>query len=221
MRTLFARRPVLEGNLPGMEFGNAAPRNRGLKKTDRSRQPNVYPARAMFRPMNIFDAAVVGATILAVIMGYRSGLLRSLATIFGYVLATPIAIVATPKLAPLFATQGTPSFGANGLLFAAVFLGVGILTGALLRSAIGLVAGEDISLPDRAAGAALGAVRVGLLAVLMVLIFEQIIPPKQRPGWLVQSQLRPILAAAGEQGVRSLPPDVAAQIDRLKRERGI
>ena len=55
----------------------------------------------MFDLMNIFDAVVVGATILAVIMGYRSGLLRSLATLFGYVLAAPIAVVATPKLAPL------------------------------------------------------------------------------------------------------------------------
>ncbi len=175
----------------------------------------------MFHLMNIFDAVVIGATLLAVIMGYRSGLLRSLATIFGYVLAAPIAIVATPKLAPLFATQGTSSFGTNGLLFAAVFLGVGILTGALLRSAIGLMAGEDISLPDRAAGAVLGAVRVVLLAVLMVLIFERIIPPKKAPGWLAQSQLRPILSAAGEQGVRKLPPDIMAQIDRMKKERGI
>jgi membrane protein required for colicin V production len=175
----------------------------------------------MLRTMNPFDAVVIGATLLAIVMGYRSGLLRSLATIFGYVLAAPIAVVATPKLAPLFATQAPSSFGANGLLFASVFLGAGILTGALLRSAIGLMAGEDISLPDRAAGATLGAVRVMLLAVLMVLIFERIIPPKKAPGWLTQSQLRPILAAAGEQGVRKLPPDVVAQIDRMKKERGI
>ena len=60
--------------------------------------------------MNLFDAVVIGATLVAVVMGYRSGLLRSLATIFGYVLAAPVAIVATPKLAPLFMTQtGRPS----------------------------------------------------------------------------------------------------------------
>lgn len=171
--------------------------------------------------MNIFDAAVVGATLLAVTMGYRSGLLRSLATIFGYVLAAPAAIVATPKLAPLFMTQTPSSAGASGLLFAVVFLGIGILTGAMLRSAVGLAVGEDISLPDRAAGATLGAVRTLLLAVLMVLIFERIIPRKQEPGWFAQSQLRPILAAAGAQGVRKLPPSVLAQIDRMKKERGI
>ena len=100
-------------------------------------------------------------------------------------------------------------------------LGAGLLIAALLRGAVSLMIGDDISVPDRAAGAALGAVRILLLAVLMVLIFEHIIPRKQEPGWLAQSQLRPILAAAGEKGVRSLPPDVVAQIDRMKKDRRI
>lgn len=172
--------------------------------------------------MNLFDAAVIGATLVAIVLGYRSGLLRSLATIFGYLLAAPVAIVATPKLAPLFVAQTqTPAPVSNALLFAAVFLAAGILAGALLRSTVSLMIGDDISLPDRAAGAALGAVRILLLAVLMVLIFERIIPAKQEPAWLAQSQLRPLLSAAGEMGVRSLPPDMVAQIDRIKKDRRI
>lgn len=171
--------------------------------------------------MNIFDAVVVGATLLTVILGYRSGLLRSLATIFGYVLAAPVAVMATPKLAPLFVKQAATAGASSALVFAVVFLGVGIVTGALLRSAVGLAVGDDVSLPDRAAGATLGAIRTLLLAVLLVLVFDRIIPPKQRPAWLAQSHLRPILTAAGEQGVRTLPPSVIAQIDRMKKERGI
>ena len=171
--------------------------------------------------MNIFDAAVIGATLVAVVTGYRSGLLRSLATIFGYLLAAPVAVVAAPKLAPLFMTQPLSPDGPGILLFAGIFLGVGFVTAAMLRSAVSLVAGDDVSVPDRAAGAALGAVRILLLAVLMVLIFERIIPPKREPAWLAQSQLRPLLAAAGEQGVRKLPADVVAHIDRMKKERGI
>ena len=93
-----------------LDFG----RGPGLGEIHRSRQRNVYPAAAMFDLMNIFDAVVVGATILAVIMGYRSGLLRSLATIFGYVLAAPIAVVATPKLAPLLMSKTASPAGANG-----------------------------------------------------------------------------------------------------------
>jgi membrane protein required for colicin V production len=171
--------------------------------------------------MNIFDAAVIGATLVAVVMGYRSGLLRSLATIFGYLLAAPVAIVVAPKLTPLVTTQPLSPDGPSLLLVAGIFLGVGFVTAAVLRSAVGLAAGYDVSVPDRAAGAALGAVRIVLLAVLMVLIFERMIPPKREPAWLAQSKLRPLLAAAGEQGVRKLPADVVAHIDRLKKERGI
>jgi membrane protein required for colicin V production len=154
-------------------------------------------------------------------MGYRSGLLRSLATIFGYLLAAPVAMVAAPKLAPLVNTQSPSPEGPGVLLIAGIFLVVGVLTAAMLRGAVGLVAGEAVSLPDRAAGAALGAIRILLLAILMVLIFDRIIPAKRQPAWLAQSQLRPLLAAAGEQGVRKLPPEVIAQIDRIKKERGI
>lgn len=171
--------------------------------------------------MNIFDAVVIGATLVAVIMGYRSGLLRSLATIFGYLLAAPVAIVAAPKLAPLFSVQTATPGATSVLVFAGVFLGTGFLMGAMLSSAVSFATGESVSLPDRAAGAALGAIRVLLLAVLMVLIFERIIPQKREPSWLAQSQLRPLLSAAGAQGVRKLPPNVVAQIDRLKKERGI
>jgi membrane protein required for colicin V production len=33
--------------------------------------------------------------------------------------------------------------------------------------------------------------------------------------------LRPIFSAAGQKGVRALPPELATTIDRLKRERHI
>jgi len=172
--------------------------------------------------MNIFDAVVIGAILIAVVTGYRAGLLRSLATIFGYLLAAPVAIVIAPKLAPLFTTRaaGMPQETSVAVM-AVVFIAIGFVTAALLRNAVGFVTGEDISVPDRICGGALGAVRIVLLAILMVLIFERIIPAKREPAWLAQSQLRPLLSAAGERGVRELPPDLVAQIDRMKRQRGI
>jgi membrane protein required for colicin V production len=35
------------------------------------------------------------------------------------------------------------------------------------------------------------------------------------------SRLRPVLSAAGQMGVKSLPPDLVAAIDRLKKDRHI
>jgi membrane protein required for colicin V production len=171
--------------------------------------------------MSAFDAIVVGLTLLAAVMGYRAGLLRSLATILGYVIAAPLAVAAAPAASKLLPARFGAMGGEFGLVFFVVFLLLGIALGAMLRASLVAVAGETINLPDRAGGAVLGAVRILLVAVLMVLIFERIIPPNKMPPWLSESNLRPHLANAAEMGVRSLPSDVTAYIDNLKRERGL
>ena len=48
--------------------------------------------------INLFDAAIYLCLFVAVVMGFMSGLLRSLATIFGYVCAMPLAVAAAPWL---------------------------------------------------------------------------------------------------------------------------
>jgi membrane protein required for colicin V production len=176
--------------------------------------------------MNPFDGAIYGLTLVAIVLGFRAGLLRSLATIFGYLAAAALAVALTPKLAP-FVTErfNLPAFsipgGQNGLVFAAVFLVSGLLMSALLRMAVSETTGPQPGIADRAGGATLGAIRIVLLAVLLVLILERIIPAGREPAWLAGSKLRPVLSQAGANGLRSLPPDVADYIDGLKRDRGL
>jgi membrane protein required for colicin V production len=171
--------------------------------------------------MNSFDAVVYGLTIVAIWSGFRAGLLRSVATIVGYAAAMPIALATAPLVAPLLAGKSQAVWTQDSVLVVGLFLAIGILLGALLRAAIGEVAGDSVHVTDRLAGSALGAVRIGLVAVTTVLIFDQLIPPDREPAFLRGSQLRPILSAAGRVGLKSLPPDVTAYIDRLKRERRI
>jgi membrane protein required for colicin V production len=46
-----------------------------------------------------------------------------------------------------------------------------------------------------------------------------LIPASLQPAYLVGSRLRPLLSIAGQKGFKSLPPDVIAYIDQLKRNR--
>ena len=169
--------------------------------------------------MNPFDAAVYVCLFVAVVMGFVSGLLRGLATIFGYVAAMGIAVAAAPHLAPVIATQFNLPPAQTWLVFGGIFLVAGFLLSALLRFTVGEMVGTKVSIPDRVAGALLGAVRIGLLAVLLVLVFDRIIPPGREPAFLTGSQWRPVLSKAGQQGLQTLPPEVEAYIDRLKRAR--
>ena len=89
-----------------------------------------------------------------------------------------------------------------------------------------LVAEDTLDLiADNRAEAVIGmhisAVRVALVAVTLVLIVDSLVPSDPQPAFLSGSQLRPLLSAAGQRGFQSLPPDLAASIDRLKKERPI
>ena len=102
-----------------------------------------------------------------------------------------------------------------------MFLISGMVLGKLARLALDDAIGSQAGIGDRLGGAALGAVRVGLVAITLVLVFDQLVPLDRQPAFLTGSQLRPLLSSAGQMGIRSLPPDVAATIDRLKREQRI
>jgi len=171
--------------------------------------------------MNQFDAVVYLFTFVAVIIGFNAGLLRSLATIFSYLCAAPVAVGAAPYASRILNDQFHLPPAQNWLVPLGLFLAVGMALSALLRLTVGELAGTRIGIPDRLAGAVLGAVRTGLLAVLMVVIFDRIIPPGREAAFLAGSQLRPLLSNVGRAGLQSLPPEVADSIDRLKKERGI
>ncbi len=88
-----------------------------------------------------------------------------------------------------------------------------------MRMALDDTIGPGAGIGDRLAGAALGAVRLGLVAVTLVLVFDQLVPADRQPAFLNGSQLRPLLSVVGQKGFRSLPPEIAATIDRLKKDR--
>jgi membrane protein required for colicin V production len=196
--------------------------------------------------MNSFDAVVYLGLLIAVVTGYKTGLLRSAITILAYLVAMPIALWAmslfAPRLGNGLAGNGLagnglagnglgslPQLGAtalspltqNSLLFFAVFLISGMVLGKCARLMLDETIGSEAGIGDRLGGAVLGAVRVGLVAITLVLIFDQLVPVDRQPAFLTGSQLRPLLSVAGQRGFRSLPPELAGTIDRLKREQRI
>jgi membrane protein required for colicin V production len=168
--------------------------------------------------MNSFDAVVYALLILAVVTGFHAGFLRSVATILGYAAAVPVAVAATPFVSPALATSSAAPWARGSLAFFAIFLLAGIVLGALMRRAVSAAVGPSIGLADRFVGSLFGAIRIGLIAVTVVIIFDRLIPADREPAFLSGSRLRPILSMAGQRGLKSLPPDVTAFIDQLKKD---
>src|SRR5882762_6310463 len=171
--------------------------------------------------MNSFDAVVYLGLVVAVVTGFNAGLLRSAITILAYLIAMPIAVWIMSLISPQIDGKLDSPWTQNSLLFFGIFLVSGMALGKLMRMALDETIGAEAGIGDRLGGAVLGAVRVGLVAITLVLIFDSLVPPDRQPAYLAGSQLRPLLSAAGQTGFRSLPPEVAATIDRLKKERRI
>jgi membrane protein required for colicin V production len=169
--------------------------------------------------MNSFDAAIFIGLLIATVTGFNAGLLRSGVTILAYLIAMPITVWA---MSMLYRSSGIElSLTQNSPFFFGIFLVIGLLLGKFMRMAVDDAIGPSASIGDRLGGAALGVVRVGLVAMTLVLVFDQLVPADRQPAFLNGSQLRPLLSEVGQRSFKSLPPDVAAMIDRFKRERRI
>jgi membrane protein required for colicin V production len=170
--------------------------------------------------MNGFDIAIYAGLLIAVVAGFGTGLVRSAVTILAYLVAMPIAVWVMSFVPPAGGQANSPLMQ-NWGFFLGAFLVIGMALGKLARITVDEAIGPEAGIVDRLGGATLGAVRVALVATSVVLVFDQLIPADRQPAFLKGSQLRPIFSAAGQRGFRSLPPEVAATIDRLKRERRI
>ena len=171
--------------------------------------------------MNSFDAVVYLALAFAVVTGFNAGLLRSAATILAYLIAMPIAVWAMTLLPPVIDAKPGSPWAQNSPLLFGIFLITGMALGKLMRMALDEAIGPEAGISDRLAGAALGAVRIALAAIMFVLIFDQLVPADRQPAYLAGSALRPLLSKAGQMGFRSLPSEIAAAIDRIKKDRQI
>ena len=172
-----------------------------------------------FFSTNWFDLAIYVCLFVAVVMGFMTGLLRSLATIFGYIAGMAVAVALAPRVTPLLTTHLKMPTVQTWIVIVAIFVAAGAGLSALLRLALKEMVGPNISVPDRVAGATLGALRIGLLAIMLVVVFDRTIPPGQEPAILKGSQWRPVLSSAAQRGLQKLPPEIEAYVDRLKRYR--
>jgi membrane protein required for colicin V production len=171
--------------------------------------------------MNSFDAVVYLGLAFAVVTGFNAGLLRSAVTILAYLIAMPIAVWAMALLASVIDGKPDSTWVQNSPLLFGIFLITGMVLGKLMRMALDEAVGSDAGIFDRLAGAALGAVRIALAAITFVLIFDQLVPADRQPAYLAGSALRPLLSKAAQMGFRSLPSEIVAAIDRIKKDRQI
>ena len=107
------------------------------------------------------------------------------------------------------ANAGCAADAEFGCCSSAIFLAAGMVLGKLARMALDEAIGPGAGIGDRLGGALLGAVRVGLVAITLVLIFDQVCTAWRR-GRLGRPAARRFAAAAVVVGGRATGLPVAA-----------
>jgi len=171
--------------------------------------------------MTIFDWAVLTLASATAIMGFRSGFLRGLILIVGYAAALPIAAALATRFGVEFDRASAAPGEQNVGLFFAIFLGTGLCFTALVKYSLGDVLGSRVGLADRLAGALLGLARTGLVAVSAALVLDATIPRDREPAFLHGSRLRPLLSAAGQEGLKLVPPSLATYLSSAAAQRRV
>lgn len=166
--------------------------------------------------MNSFDIAMAALFLVSGISGFATGLIRSVASLLAWLIATGVAVWATPLVLPYV----VPYLPMTPLRDIAVFLltlvVLAVVLGILVQMLLTAMFGPRVSFGDRVAGLALGFVRALLVAVLLVLMFERLMPADRQPAFLQGSRARPVLSMLAAHGLRSLPPQVQYSVERLR-----
>src|SRR5437660_12608790 len=113
--------------------------------------------------MNTFDLAVMIGLLVAVFSGFSTGLVRSTVTVVAYLFAMPIAVWVMSYVPPLDDRYASP-LGHNVGFFLGAFLLIGMALGKFARMLVDEAIGDEPGIADRLGGAAVGALRVGLVA---------------------------------------------------------
>src|SRR5258708_34102472 len=153
-----------------------------------------------------FDIAVCAGLAIVAVIGFNTGLLRSAITILAYVLSRTVAIGAMTFVSSLMSGNSASPLLQNWILFFGALLVVGMMFGKIARMALDETMGANLGIGDRLGGAALGAVRVLLIATSRGLVFDRLGPNDPQPAFLQGAPPPPLPSAAGQRGLPSPPP---------------
>ena len=160
----------------------------------------------MIGPLPWVDAAFLAALLVSVVLGLVRGLVYELMGLAGWVVAYFAAAWLAPQLAPYIpvGTVGSALNHSAALLLG--FFAVLLAWGLLARLVRLLIKATPLSFLDRLLGAAFGALRGGVL-LLLVATLVSLTPAAQSQPWLA-SKAAPALVGAVKGVKPLLPPEL-------------
>lgn len=171
--------------------------------------------------LTAFDVGVGVLVLISAILATARGLTRevlSLATWAGSAAVAVYMYFYHPEIARGFIQE---QLVADAVTVIGSFLVALIILHLITMRIADFVVDSRVGPLDRSLGFVFGALRGGLIAVVVVIFGKWLLPGPQLPNWAAEAKSLPILEEAGDRLIAALPPDLEKQVtDFLQRRTG-
>ncbi|MAL79957.1 MAG: hypothetical protein CMN55_12730 [Sneathiella sp.] len=180
-------------------------------------------------PIQGADIVFLVILLISALFGFLRGFVKEVLSVAGWVGAIFLGLYLFPIAQPL-ARQFILNMLIADILTGAVIFILSLVILSYISHAISeKVRASSLGALDRSLGIFFGIARGLVLLGIGWLIFVQFIPEEDRPQWILQAKMLPVIEASGEFVARLLPPDMQenlniskesdkATMDRLKEK---
>lgn len=147
-------------------------------------------------PLTMVDIVISAIVLASALMALLRGFVREVLSIAAWLTAVVVAIYLLPFLRTVTRAFLDPPVAADIIGFAAPFLIVLVPALMLTNRASSRLGRDTPGALDRAGGFAFGAARGLFIIGLVYWVNSTLMAPGQKPGWLENARLKPLVVAA-------------------------
>ena len=167
-------------------------------------------------PIQGADAVILVILLISAIFGFVRGFVKETLSVAGWVGAVFLSLYLFPLLQPIAREFILNLLIADILTGAVIFILSLVILSYISHAISEKVKASSLGALDRSLGIFFGIARGAILLGIAWLIFVQFIPEKDRPDWVLQARMLPIIEGSGEFIARLLPPDMQENLNISK-----
>ncbi|MEX1036698.1 MAG: CvpA family protein [Sneathiella sp.] len=168
-------------------------------------------------PIQGTDAVLLVILLISAIFGFARGFVKETLSVAGWVGAIFLTLYLFPLLQPIAQGFILNLLIADILTGAVIFILSLVILSYISHAISEKVKASSLGALDRSLGIFFGIARGVILLGILWLIFVQFIPGKDRPEWILQAKMLPLIEESGEFVARLLPPDMQENLN-ISRE---
>ena len=167
-------------------------------------------------PIQGADAVILVILLISAIFGFIRGFVKETLSVAGWVGAVFLSLYLFPIAQPIAREFILNLLIADILTGAVIFILSLVILSYISHAISEKVKASSLGALDRSLGIFFGIARGAVLLGIAWLIFVQFIPEKDRPEWILQAKMLPIIEGSGEFVAQLLPPDMQENLNISK-----